>query len=58
MQGITGHPIVSLQVDVTNDSDSLSRDVNPRLGSEGNCVGDFDYKDFLDDYVTSPYEDN
>ena len=29
MQGITGHPILSLQVDVTNDSDSMSRDVTP-----------------------------
>ncbi|GKC57079.1 hypothetical protein Tco_1084677 [Tanacetum coccineum] len=39
-QGISGRPIVSLQVDVTNDSGSMSRDDTPRPGSEGNCVGD------------------
>ena len=32
--------------------------VEQPLDCEGNCVGDFDYKDSLDDYVTSPNEDN
>lgn len=45
MQGITGRPILSLQVDVTNDSGSMSRDVTPRPGSEGNCVGDVEGAD-------------
>ena len=45
MQGITGRPIVSLQVDVTNDSGSMSRDVTPRPGSEGNLVGDVEGAD-------------
>ncbi|PWA37914.1 hypothetical protein CTI12_AA587270 [Artemisia annua] len=45
VQGITGRPIVSLQVDVTNDSGSMSRDVTPRPGSEGNCGGDVEGPD-------------
>ncbi|GJV11665.1 hypothetical protein Tco_1353206, partial [Tanacetum coccineum] len=45
VQGISGRPIVSLQVDVTNDSGSMSRDVTPRPGSEGNCVGDVEGAD-------------
>ncbi|PWA85548.1 Actin-binding FH2 [Artemisia annua] len=45
VQGITGRPIVSLQVDVTNDSGLMSRDVTPRPGSEGNCGGDVEGPD-------------
>ncbi|KAI3685158.1 hypothetical protein L6452_34394 [Arctium lappa] len=40
VQGITGCPSVSLQVDVTNDSGSMSKHITPRPGSEGNCAGD------------------
>ena len=32
--------------------------VEQPLDCEGNCVDDFDYKDSLDDYVTSPNENN
>lgn len=39
-QGSTGHPTISLQVDVGNDSGSMSRQVTPRPASEGNCNGD------------------
>ncbi|PWA87693.1 hypothetical protein CTI12_AA127490 [Artemisia annua] len=45
VQGITGRPVVSLQVDVPNDSGSMSRDVTPRPGSEGNCIGDLEGAD-------------
>ncbi|KAF5818268.1 hypothetical protein HanXRQr2_Chr02g0063061 [Helianthus annuus] len=42
VQGITGRPSVSLQVDVTNDSGSMSRHVTPRPASEGADVGGAD----------------
>ncbi|KAI3807461.1 hypothetical protein L1987_23389 [Smallanthus sonchifolius] len=45
VQGITGRPSVSLQVDVTNDSGSMSRHVTPRPGSEGADVGGADADD-------------
>ncbi|KAK9073218.1 hypothetical protein SSX86_007542 [Deinandra increscens subsp. villosa] len=45
VQGITGRPSVSLQVDVTNDSGSMSRHVTPRPGSEGADVGGGDADD-------------
>lgn len=45
VQGITGRPSVSLQVDVTNDSGSMSKHITPRPGSEGNCAGDVEGAD-------------
>ncbi|KAI7754277.1 hypothetical protein M8C21_001145 [Ambrosia artemisiifolia] len=45
VQGITGRPSVSLQVDVTNDSGSMSRHVTPRPGSEGADMGGADADD-------------
>lgn len=36
----TGHQSISLQVDVGNDSGSMSRQVTPRPASEVNCNGD------------------
>ncbi|KAL6175581.1 hypothetical protein ACLB2K_052220 [Fragaria x ananassa] len=41
-QGIVVRPTVSLQVDVTNDSGSMNRQVTPRLGSEANMSGDME----------------
>ncbi|KAJ9568192.1 hypothetical protein OSB04_004158 [Centaurea solstitialis] len=40
VQGSTGRPLMSLQVDVGNDNGSISRRVTPRPVSEGNCNGD------------------
>ncbi|KAI3673453.1 hypothetical protein L6452_39572 [Arctium lappa] len=40
VQGSTGRPLMSLQVDVGNDNGSMSRHVTPRPVSEGNCNGD------------------
>ncbi|KAK1427166.1 hypothetical protein QVD17_15849 [Tagetes erecta] len=45
VHGIIGRPSVSLQVDVTNDSGSMSRHVTPRPGSEGADVGVADADD-------------
>lgn len=42
IQGIVVRPSVSLQVDVTNDSGSMNRQVTPRLGSEANLSGDME----------------
>ncbi|PSR95838.1 Sal-like protein [Actinidia chinensis var. chinensis] len=41
-QGTVIRPAVPLQVDVTNDSGSLTRLATPRLGSEGNLGGDME----------------
>lgn len=40
MQGLAIRPSVSLQVDVTNDSGSMTRHLTPRMGSDGNPGGD------------------
>nr|XP_043636601.1 G protein pathway suppressor 2 [Erigeron canadensis] len=45
VQGVTCRPSISLQVDVSNDSGSMSRHVTPRPGSDGNCVADLDGAD-------------
>ncbi|KAL8225659.1 hypothetical protein R6Q57_018216 [Mikania cordata] len=45
VQGITGRPSVSLQVDVTNDSGSMSRHATPRPGSEAADMGGADADD-------------
>ena len=45
VQGVTGRPSVSLQVDVTNDSGSMGKHITPRPGSEGNCAGDVEGAD-------------
>ncbi|XP_050377473.1 uncharacterized protein LOC126794745 [Argentina anserina] len=41
-QGIVVRPTVSLQVDVTNDTGSINRQVTPRLGSDANMSGDME----------------
>lgn len=40
MQGVTARPSVSLHVDVTNDSGSMTRHLTPRMGSDGFLRGD------------------
>ncbi|KAK3006799.1 hypothetical protein RJ639_015760 [Escallonia herrerae] len=42
MQGAAVRPTVTLQVDVTNDSGSMTRHATPRMGSEGNVGGDME----------------
>lgn len=42
MQGMGIRPSVPFQVDVANDSGSMSRHNTPRMGSEGNLGGDMD----------------
>ncbi|KDP31179.1 hypothetical protein JCGZ_11555 [Jatropha curcas] len=42
VQGMAIRPSVPLQVDVTNDSGSLSRHATPRMGSEANLGGDME----------------
>ncbi|KAK1359761.1 tRNA (Ile)-lysidine synthase [Heracleum sosnowskyi] len=39
-QGLTARPSVSLHVDVTNDSGSMTRHLTPRMGSDGFLRGD------------------
>lgn len=39
-QGTAVRPAVSLQVEVPNDSGSMSREVTPRVGSEANLAGE------------------
>lgn len=45
MQGMAVRPSFPLQVDVTNDSGSMSRQVTPRLASDGNIIGDMEGAD-------------
>lgn len=42
MQGLAVHPNVPLQVDVTNDSGSMTRHVTPQMGSDGNIGGNME----------------
>ncbi|KAJ8753512.1 hypothetical protein K2173_022753 [Erythroxylum novogranatense] len=42
MQGMVNRPSVPFQLDVTNDSGSIIRQVTPRMGSEANLGGDIE----------------
>lgn len=42
MQGMAIRPSVPLQMDVTNDSGSMTRHATPRMGSEANLGGDME----------------
>ncbi|KAM7471367.1 hypothetical protein LguiA_009550 [Lonicera macranthoides] len=41
-QGMAVHPPAPLQVDVTNDSGSMTRHATPQMGTEGNLGGDME----------------